>query len=163
MEARLEPIPDMEGAGRLQVRGPNLMLAYLRATNPGVLEPQGDDWFDTGDIVSIDQDGFIAIRGRAKRFAKIAGEMVSLSACESLAENVWPKALHAVITRPDARKGEQLVLVTTQADATVAPILALARERGISEIMVPRVIITRGSIPLLATGKIDYPGLTRAL
>jgi len=163
MEAKLEPIPDMEGVGRLAVRGPNLMLGYLRASNPGVLEPLGDAWFDTGDIVAIDAEGFIHIRGRAKRFAKIAGEMVSLSACEGLAESVWPKALHAVVTRPDARKGEQLVLVTTQTDATVAPILTLARERGIGEIMVPRVIVTRDKIPLLATGKIDYPALSRAL
>jgi len=137
-----------------------MMLGYLRAENPGVLQPLGDDWFDTGDIVSIDKAGFVTIRGRAKRFAKIAGEMVSLAACESLAEAIWPGALHAVITRPDARKGEALVLITTRADAGVGPLLAAARERGIAEIMVPRQIETRPSLPLLATGKIDYPKLT---
>ncbi len=163
VEHRLEPIAGMADAGRLLVRGPNLMLGYLRASNPGVLEPQGDDWFDTGDIVAIDGDGYVTIRGRAKRFAKIAGEMVSLAACEALAEAVWPKTLHAVISRPDARKGEQLVLVTTQTDATVAALLALARERGVTEIMVPRVIVTQEKIPLLATGKIDYPAVTRDL
>ena len=159
VEHRLDPVPNMEAAGRLYVRGPNLMLGYLRAENPGVLEAQGERWFDTGDIVSIDHDGFVTIKGRAKRFAKIAGEMVSLAACESLAEEVWPGAPHAVISRPDARKGEQLLLITTRPDATVSELLVAARERGIVEIMVPRQIEQRSSLPLLATGKIDYPKL----
>jgi acyl-[acyl-carrier-protein]-phospholipid O-acyltransferase/long-chain-fatty-acid--[acyl-carrier-protein] ligase len=163
VEHRLDMIPDMPGVGRLWVRGPNIMLGYLRASAPGVLDPPEDGWYDTGDLVSIDDDGFVTIRGRAKRFAKIAGEMVSLTACEALAEEVWPGAHHAVVSRPDARKGEQLLLVTTHAGATVAPLLAHARDRGISEIMVPRAILVRAHIPLLATGKTDYPALTREL
>ena len=163
VEHRLDPVPDMDGAGRLQVRGPNMMLGYLRAENPGVLEPLGGAWFDTGDIVSMDKEGFVTIRGRAKRFAKIAGEMVSLTACESLAEAVWPGAQHAVISRPDARKGEALLLITTRADATASQLLGAARERGVSEIMVPRQIEVRASLPLLATGKIDYPKLQASL
>ena len=159
VEHRLDPIPDMPDAGRLQVRGPNLMLGYLRAEKPGVLEAQEENWFDTGDIVGIDEQGFVSIRGRAKRFAKIAGEMVSLSACEALAEAVWPGAQHAVISRPDARKGEALVLITTQADAVAKALLSHARARGVTEIMVPRVVVIRDSIPLLATGKVDYPKL----
>ena len=162
VEHRLDAIPDLDDAGRLQVRGPNLMLGYLRAENPGVLEAQGDDWFDTGDIVGMDDQGFVTIKGRAKRFAKIAGEMVSLTACEALAEALWPGAQHAVISRPDPRKGEQLLLITTRADATVSQLLAAARARGIGEIMVPRQIEIRASLPLLATGKIDYPQLLRS-
>jgi len=160
MEWRLEPVPDLHDGGRLHVRGPNIMLGYYRADHPGVLDPPEDGWYDTGDIVSIDADGFVTIRGRAKRFAKIAGEMISLAACEELAQAVWPKAQHAVIARPDARKGEQLLLVTTQADAAISQLLAAARERGIAEVMVARQIEIRPSLPLLGTGKIDYPKLT---
>ena len=117
MQARLEPVPGVAEGGRLSVRGPNVMLGYLRAENPGVLEPPPGGWHDTGDIVTIDAEGFITIKGRAKRFAKIAGEMVSLAAVETLAHDVWPDAESAVVALPDARKGERLVLVTTQAGA----------------------------------------------
>ena len=93
------------------------MLGYLRAENPGVLEPPPDGWHDTGDIVTIDEQGFITIKGRAKRFAKIGGEMISLAAVETLAGELWPDALSAVATVPDARKGERLILVTQKKDA----------------------------------------------
>ena len=93
IEFRLEPVPGIDEGGRLWVRGPNVMLGYLRAEAPGVLEPPPDGWYDTGDIVSIDTDGFVTIKGRAKRFAKIGGEMVSLAAAEALADAVWKDAV----------------------------------------------------------------------
>ena len=118
MEMRLEPVPGVEQGGRLFVRGPNVMLGYLTADKPGVIEPPAEGWHDTGDIVAVDEKGFIAIRGRAKRFAKVGGEMVSLSAVEALVTELWPSAQSAVVALPDPRKGERLILVTTRGDAT---------------------------------------------
>ena len=131
MEARLDPVPGIEEGGRLFVRGPNVMLGYLRAENPGVLEPLPDGWHDTGDIVTIDAAGFITIKGRAKRFAKIAGEMVSLSAVEAMAAKLWPQAMSVAVSIPDPRKGERIVLLTTQKDATVPPCSFWPRRQGL--------------------------------
>lgn len=159
IEARLEPVPGIEDGGRLFVRGPNVMLGYLRESAPGVLEPPLEGWYDTGDIVAIDDVGFVTIKGRAKRFAKIGGEMVSLAAAEGLTNAVWPDAVHAVITVPDARKGERLLLVTSQRDADARALLGVARERGVAEIQVPREVMVVDKVPLLGTGKIDYPAV----
>jgi acyl-[acyl-carrier-protein]-phospholipid O-acyltransferase/long-chain-fatty-acid--[acyl-carrier-protein] ligase len=137
------------------------MLGYLRVDAPGVLEPPPDGWYDTGDIVTIDADGFVAIKGRAKRFAKIGGEMVSLAAAEGLAAGVWPEEVHAVVAVPDARKGEKLLLVTTRQGAEIRALLAAARERGVAEIQVPRDVMVVDKMPLLGAGKIDYPAVTR--
>ena len=105
-----KPVAGIADGGRLFVRGPNVMLGYLRADDPGVLRAAADGWHDTGDIVAIDAEGFVTIKGRAKRFAKIGGEMVSLAAVEALAADLWPDALSAVAAVPDERKGEALVL-----------------------------------------------------
>jgi acyl-[acyl-carrier-protein]-phospholipid O-acyltransferase/long-chain-fatty-acid--[acyl-carrier-protein] ligase len=156
MEAKLEPVPGVAEGGRLSVRGPNVMLGYLRAENPGVIEPPPGGWHDTGDIVTIDSDGFITIKGRAKRFAKIAGEMVSLAAAETLAQHVWPDAHSAVVALPDARKGERLALVTTQAGANREVLSKAARAQGISELAVPARIVTTARLPVLGSGKTDY-------
>ena len=156
MEARLEPVPGIEEGGRLFVRGPNVMLGYLKADNPGVIEPPPGGWHDTGDIVTIDAEGFIAIKGRAKRFAKIAGEMISLSAVEALAAALWPQAQSLVVTVPDARKGERLVLITTERDATRDAVLKQAKAVGATELSAPTHVIVVDKLPLLGTGKVDY-------
>jgi acyl-[acyl-carrier-protein]-phospholipid O-acyltransferase / long-chain-fatty-acid--[acyl-carrier-protein] ligase len=161
IEWRLEPVAGIDTGGRLYVRGPNVMLGYLRETAPGVLEPPEDGWYDTGDIALVDGAGFVSIVGRAKRFAKIGGEMVSMAAAEALAQSLWPDAQHAVISVPDARKGEALLLVTTRANADSADILRAARARMVPEIMVPRAVLGVPSIPLLGTGKVDYPAVQR--
>ena len=160
MEARLDPVPGIEEGGRLSVRGPNVMLGYLRAENPGVLEPLAEGWHDTGDIVTIDAAGFIAIKGRAKRFAKIAGEMVSLSAVEAMAAALWPQAVSVAVSIPDARKGERIVLLTTQKDAERAAMQRQAKTAGASELAVPADIRVVGNVPLLGSGKTDYVGAT---
>ncbi|CFX28797.1 Acylglycerophosphoethanolamine acyltransferase [Candidatus Filomicrobium marinum] len=157
MEARLEPVPGIEEGGRLFVRGPNVMLGYLHASNPGVLEPPENGWHDTGDIVTIDENGFITIRGRAKRFAKIGGEMVSLAAVEALATELWPSATSVVVALPDQRKGERLILMTNEAKATRAEFLAHARASGANELSVPAEVLVVSAVPLLGSGKPDYP------
>jgi len=161
MEARLDPVPGVDEGGRLFVRGPNVMLGYLRVENPGELERPPEGWHDTGDIVTIDDDGFIAIKGRAKRFAKIGGEMVSLAAVETLAADLWPDAISGAATVPDARKGERLVLVTTKPDPKRSDFIAFARARGASEMMVPTEVLILERLPVLGSGKIDNLALTK--
>ena len=160
VEYRLEPVEGIAEGGRLFVRGPNVMLGYLRAENPGVLEPPAQGWYDTGDIVEFDSDAFVTIKGRAKRFAKVAGEMVPLGVVEDFVAKVWPAAAHAVVTLPDPRRGEQLVLVTERADAHRAALVSAARDAGLPDIFVPRQIARVARVPILGTGKIDYVSAT---
>ncbi|HZS81897.1 MAG TPA: acyl-[ACP]--phospholipid O-acyltransferase [Stellaceae bacterium] len=159
LRLRIDPVPGIDVGGRLSVAGPNVMLGYLRVEAPGVLEAPPGGWFDTGDIVECDDEGYLAIKGRAKRFAKIAGEMVSLAAVEELAARCWPEAHHAALALPDARRGEQAVLVTDHAEATREALLGAAREAGLSELFVPKIVLSLPRLPLLATGKTDYPAL----
>jgi len=159
METRVEPVEGITGGGRLFVRGPNVMAGYLNDAG-GVDAPEGG-WHDTGDVVSITDDGWVTILGRVKRFAKIGGEMISLNAAETIAAGVWPDARHAVISMPDARKGERLVLVTDRLDASVAPLVAHAQTIGAPELAVPRKIVRVPEIPVLGTGKTDYVAIQR--
>jgi acyl-[acyl-carrier-protein]-phospholipid O-acyltransferase/long-chain-fatty-acid--[acyl-carrier-protein] ligase len=156
IEAKVEPVPGIDGGGRLSIRGRNIMAGYLKADAPGVLQPPEQGWHDSGDIVTIDHAGFVTIRGRAKRFAKIGGEMVSLPAVEGYAAKLWPAAEHAVVTRPDPRKGEQLVLFTTYVDAAASQLQAWGRANGIAELAIPRDIRVVEALPVLGTGKLDY-------
>lgn len=159
IDYRLVPVPGIERGGRLEVAGPNIMLGYLLADRPGELQPPADGWYDTGDIVDIDSEGFITIIGRAKRFAKIAGEMVSLTAVENMVDGLWPDNIHAVVAVPDPRKGEQLVLVTDYKPANRKILSEYAQANGIPELMVPRHIVIVDRIPVLGTGKTDYATL----
>jgi acyl-[acyl-carrier-protein]-phospholipid O-acyltransferase/long-chain-fatty-acid--[acyl-carrier-protein] ligase len=159
IEARLDDVPGIDEGGRLYIRGPNVMAGYFLAGEPGKLQPPEDGWHDTGDIVTIDEAGFITIRGRAKRFAKIGGEMVSLPAVEGYASAIWPGAEHAVVTRPDPKKGEQLILFTTAKDADQKALQEWGRANGVAELMIPRDIRVLDALPVLGTGKIDYVSL----
>ena len=156
MQARLEPVEGIPGAGQLYVRGPNIMLGYIKPDAPGKIIPPEDGWYNTGDVVSIDEEGFIAIRGRLKRFAKIGGETVSLAVVENIAAALWPDNSHAAVAVPDGRKGEQIVLVTDAQDASRVDLIGWAQNHGVSELTLPRRIQLAKSIPLLATGKTDY-------
>jgi acyl-[acyl-carrier-protein]-phospholipid O-acyltransferase/long-chain-fatty-acid--[acyl-carrier-protein] ligase len=161
MEWRLEPVPGIEGGQKLYVRGPNVMRGYLDPTKPfGIdLLPQG--WHDTGDVVDVDQDGYIRILGRVKRFAKVGGEMVSLNAVEAYAQTVWPDHLHAAVALPDSRKGERIILFTDHADAKTEELQAWCKANGASELAVPKRIVVVDQIPVLGSGKTDYVVMQR--
>ncbi|HWC62604.1 MAG TPA: AMP-binding protein, partial [Rhizomicrobium sp.] len=161
MEARLEPVEGIPHAGILAIKGPNIMLGYLHAGRPGEIDPPKDGWYSTGDVVSIDADGFITIKGRMKRFAKIGGETVSLSVVENCASALWPDKHHAAVALPcppqlQGSRGEQIVLVTDAGEARRMDLVAWAQNHGVSELAVPRVVLTVPSVPVLGTGKTDY-------
>ena len=156
----LEPVAGIEDGGRLIVKGANVMLGYYKIDQPGVLQPPHDGWYDTGDIVSVDEKGFITIKGRAKRFAKIGGEMISLTAIEQQLEAAWPQAQFAVIAISDEKKGEKLILMTTLKEATRSLIATALKERGCSELGFPREIHIEQSLPFLGSGKIDIQAVT---
>ncbi len=160
---RVEHVPGIDEGGRLFVKGPNVMIGYYRADNPGELEPPPGGCHDTGDIVAIDPEGFVTIKGRAKRFAKIAGELVSLGAVEDLVSGLWPDDLVAVIATPDPKRGERMILATTHAGATRLEVQTWMKIKGASEIMFPGSVVVLDAIPLLGSGKTDYMALARVL
>jgi len=153
-----------EKVGSLWVRGDNVMLGYMRAAQPGVLEPPidpnesdgGEGWYDTGDIVHLDAENFIFIKGRAKRFAKVGGEMISLAAVENALRDLWPDAVLGVVAVPDSRKGEQLVLIIEGEEVTSGRIAAHFASQSLPPLWTPKKILTVKHAPVLGTGKFDY-------
>jgi len=160
IEAKLVPVSGIERGGVLHVRGPNVMMGYLRYDKPGVLQPPqsevGPGWYETGDIVEIDTEGFVHILGRVKRFAKVAGEMISLEVVEKIAVAASPQFQHAAGTRPDAQRGEAIVLFTTDPELTREQLQQAAQAQGAPEIAIPRKVTHVAAIPLLGTGKVNY-------
>lgn len=156
IQYKLETVEGIKEGARLMVSGPNIMMGYIFANAPGVIVPPTGGWHDTGDIVAMDEDGYVTIKGRAKRFAKIAGEMISLTAVEEEIHMLWPQYQHVVLCQPDPRKGEQIVLLTNNKTADQSQILEHYRKRGVAELALPRKIIVLPEVPVLASGKIDY-------
>lgn len=156
MDFKVEPVEGIVQGGRLKLCGPNIMLGYLDEDKPGVIIEPEDGWHDTGDIVTVNADGFITIAGRAKRFAKIAGEMVSLTAVEGIAASIWPELLHAAVVQKSPRKGEQIFLFTEAEYADKVSFIKKVKDRGQSELLVPHMIYPACQIPVLPSGKIDY-------
>lgn len=163
IEHRLEPVEGVHKGGRLWLKGDNIMLGYLRVTNPGVLEPPKDGWYDTGDIVDIDEEGYVTILGRAKRFAKIGGEMISLAAVEEVLAEVWPDDKHAVVMLHGGPRGETLALITTREGLKRDEMRQRLSECGVAEIATPKKVLIMENIPLLSTGKVDYVTLEEVL
>lgn len=165
LERYLEPVAGIADGGLLCVRGANVMAGYLLPGQPDRLVPprtdRGAGWHDTGDIVRIDADGFVTILGRAKRFAKLGGEMISLAMVEQLAADCWPEDQHAALNLPDPVKGENIVLLTTHRGARRQDLVTVAHHEGLGELYIPRRVLTVREIPLLGSGKPDYPGARR--
>ena len=157
IEHRLEDVPGINDGGRLFIKGPNIMLGYLMPNNPGILLPLKDGWHDTGDIVTVDAEGFVTIKGRAKRFAKIAGEMISLTAVEAYINKAHPEGHHVVVSIKDDKKGEKLILITNDDSLSRHTVKEAANDASVPEIMIPKTVILVEEIPVLGTGKANYP------
>jgi acyl-[acyl-carrier-protein]-phospholipid O-acyltransferase/long-chain-fatty-acid--[acyl-carrier-protein] ligase len=146
--------------GVVAIRSAALMSGYLHRPDLTRAAFVGDA-YDTSDMGRVDADGYLFITGRLARFAKVAGEMVPLGAVEDFVAKVWPNRAHAVVSLPDPKRGEQLVLVTAHPDPVRAQLSTAARESGLPEIFVPRVIVPVKEVPILGTGKVDYVGVLR--
>jgi acyl-[acyl-carrier-protein]-phospholipid O-acyltransferase/long-chain-fatty-acid--[acyl-carrier-protein] ligase len=158
MQCRLDKVDGIEKGGELVVKGPNVMAGYILADNPGVLVPPEDGWYHTGDVVEIDEIGFISIKDRIKRFAKIGGEMVSLRAVETMINNGFGGSddfCCGVVAIPHEHKGEQIVVVTNERALTMDKLHDFIKQNGYPELYMPRVVLYRDKIPMSATGKID--------
>jgi acyl-[acyl-carrier-protein]-phospholipid O-acyltransferase/long-chain-fatty-acid--[acyl-carrier-protein] ligase len=166
IEYRLEPVEGVAEGGRLFVRGPNIMRGYLNAEANAKFQALGG-WYDTGDIVGIDPDGFAFILGRLKRFAKVSGEMVSLTAVEDALAGAFPqyglRFAVAVIARPDAARGEKLIAVTNEPRLTLEAVRAAIHARGLSNLAVPRAIKVLHDLPRLGTGKVNHRELEKVV
>lgn len=156
MESRIQPVDGIAEGGRLILRGPNIMKGYLSSEKPGALITSEDGWHDTGDIVTMNEEGFITIAGRAKRFAKIAGEMVSLTAVEGVAASIWPELLHAAVSKKSEKKGEQIILYSEAENADKMSFVKRIKDLNYSELLIPHEIVSGSKIPVLPSGKIDY-------
>ncbi|HJN38341.1 MAG TPA: MFS transporter [Gammaproteobacteria bacterium] len=159
IECQFDPFPGEDNGGVLKVKSDSVMLGYIKSDNPGIIQPPADGWYNTGDVVSIDSSGFIAITDRVKRFAKIGGEMVSLTAIELKIESLWPEFKHAVIRKAHPTKGEETLLVTENPDAGRKDIIGYFKKQGYSALLIPSKVCYCKTIPLLGTGKVDYKNI----
>jgi acyl-[acyl-carrier-protein]-phospholipid O-acyltransferase / long-chain-fatty-acid--[acyl-carrier-protein] ligase len=159
LEHKLEPVPGIDTGGLLHVKGENVMMGYYLFDAPGVLQPPVEGWYNTGDIVDVDAQGFVHIKGRVKRFAKVAGEMVSLEVVEKIANTAAPEHKHAASTQPCPQRGESIILFTTDTNLKREDLQIVAKNLLQPEIAIARKIIHVEDLPLLGTGKTDYVSL----
>ncbi len=160
VESFLTAVPGIKEGSALHVRAPNLMRGYYFHDQPGVLHPPrsevGEGWYNTGDVVDVDDDGYVTILGRVKRFAKVAGEMVSLELVERIAYLAAPEFKHAATVEQVTGRGESTVLFTTDPKLDRVTMLKVAQQNGAQELAVARRVVHVASLPLLGSGKTDY-------
>lgn len=163
VEYQIQRVEGIDRGGVLHIRAPNLMLGYYRDTRPGVIETPrsriGVGWYDTGDVVEIDDAAMVTIVGRTRRFTKVAGEMVSLDVMEKVARVASPEHRHAAIVLMQENSAETTVLFTTDASLDRVRLADAARSCGAPEFAVARRLVTLPEIPVLYTGKTDYVSL----
>jgi acyl-[acyl-carrier-protein]-phospholipid O-acyltransferase/long-chain-fatty-acid--[acyl-carrier-protein] ligase len=166
IEYKFEPVDGVAEGGRLWVRGPNIMRGYLNPEPNAKFQAQGG-WYDTGDIARVDEDGYLFILGRLKRFAKVSGEMVSLTAVEEALAGAFPqygmRFQAAIITRPDADRGEALIAVSNEQKLNLEEIRAAIKAKGLSNLCVPKEVKYLRDIPKLGTGKVDHRELQKLI
>jgi acyl-[acyl-carrier-protein]-phospholipid O-acyltransferase / long-chain-fatty-acid--[acyl-carrier-protein] ligase len=166
VDYKFEPVEGVAEGGRLWVRGLNIMRGYLNAEPNAKFQAQGG-WYDTGDVARVDEDGFLFILGRMKRFAKVSGEMVSLTAAEEALAGAFPqyglRFQIAVLTRPDAERGETLVAVSNEPKLQLDEIRAAIKAKGLSNLYAPREVKCVREIPKLGTGKVNHRELQKVL
>lgn len=160
VEFKLKPVEGVDAGGELCVRGPNIMLGYMRLDRAGIVQPPLEGWYETGDIVDVDGENFISIKGRTKRFAKIAGEMVSLQQIEEYVSKLLPENLCAAVAVKTAKKGESIVLISENKKAKLANLRTQLKEMGLANVAIPREMLVM-EIPVLGSGKTDYPKLQK--
>jgi acyl-[acyl-carrier-protein]-phospholipid O-acyltransferase/long-chain-fatty-acid--[acyl-carrier-protein] ligase len=167
IEWRLEPVEGVNEGGQLFVRTPAMMKGYLNPDANARFQALGG-WYDTGDIAKVDEDGYVTVLGRLKRFAKISGEMVSLTAVEdalagAFAAHFGLRCTVAIVAVPDAEKGERLVAIANESRLQLAEIRAAVRAKGLSNLCAPRELRFVHAIPKLGSGKTDHRELARML
>ncbi|PTX91372.1 AMP-binding protein [Opitutus sp. ER46] len=166
IEYKLQPVEGVARGGRLFVRGPNVMKRYLNPEADAAFQALGG-WYDTGDIAEVDAEGYVHLLGRLKRFAKVSGEMVSLTALEDALAGAFPqfgaRCEVAILARPDANKGELLIAVTNDSRLTLAEVRATLRAKGFSNLAAPKELQVVHAIPKLGTGKVNHRQLAEAI
>jgi acyl-[acyl-carrier-protein]-phospholipid O-acyltransferase/long-chain-fatty-acid--[acyl-carrier-protein] ligase len=167
IEYRLEPVEGVPEGGRLFVKTPSMMKGYLNPGANAAFRALGG-WYDTGDIAKVDEDGYVTVLGRLKRFAKISGEMVSLTAVEDALAGAFTarfglRCQVAVVAVPDQEKGEKLIAITNERRLPLADVRAVVRAKGLSNLCAPRELRYVHAIPKLGSGKIDHRTLLREL
>jgi len=167
MRYKLAPIPGIEdGAGRLLVKGPNVMNGYLNEEANNAFQAL-EGWYDTGDVAHVDEAGFITLQGRVKRFAKISGEMISLTAVEDALREEFSKLSEelelAVGSISSEDRGESIIVATNDKRVQEANLAPIIQRSGLSNLCIPRVVVILEALPRLGSGKIDYMGLNKLL
>ena len=166
VDYRLEPVEGVAEGGRLVVRSPAVMKGYLNADANAAFQAL-DGWYDTGDIARVDDDRYVYVLGRVKRFAKVGGEMVSLTAVEDALAGAFPlyglRCAVAVIAQPDIEKGEKLIAIANEPRLQLADVRAAVRAKGLANLCAPRELRYVHAIPKLGSGKIDHRELARML